>query len=114
MQHLVAEHAGRKVHFLICSNETIPADQLTGLSYSFGLGDLIEDLYNLSECNYNAGPPSTFSMWASFYGDRLLYLMIDPTIKPDMSHFVQFTQWHGKFHANEDWGKNSWTWENPT
>ena len=28
----------------------------------------IEDLYALSICDYILGPPSTFSMWASFYG----------------------------------------------
>jgi Glycosyl transferase family 11 len=114
MRHLVTQFADRKVHFLICSNEVIPEDQLTGISYSFGLGELIEDLYSLSACDYLAGPPSTFSMWASFYGDRPLYMMIDPTIKPDISQFVHFTQWQGIFHAHEDWGKNSWTWENPT
>jgi Glycosyl transferase family 11 len=110
MRHLVTEHGDRKVHFLICSNETIPADQLTGISYSFGLGDLIEDLYSLSACDYLAGPPSTFSMWASFYGDRPLYMMIDPKAKPDLSHFVHCTQWQGQFHANEDWSKTFWEW----
>lgn len=29
----------------------------------------IEDLYALSKCDYIFGPPSTFSMWASFYGE---------------------------------------------
>ena len=30
---------------------------------------MIEDVYALSQCDYILGPPSTFSMWASFIGD---------------------------------------------
>lgn len=30
---------------------------------------IVEDLYALSRCNYIMGPPSTFTMWASFIGD---------------------------------------------
>ncbi len=29
----------------------------------------ITDLYTLAQCDYIIGPPSTYSMWASFYGN---------------------------------------------
>ena len=35
----------------------------------------IEDLYALSLCDYILGPPSTFSMWASFYGKKPLRIV---------------------------------------
>jgi len=35
---------------------------------TFGTGDLIEDMYAFARCDYLIGPPSTFTLWASFYG----------------------------------------------
>lgn len=65
--------------FLICSNEEIP-DPLfsgSGLNYFKGPGEAILDLYALAKCSYIAGPPSTFSMWASFYGAVPLLMIHD-------------------------------------
>jgi hypothetical protein len=36
---------------------------------------MMEDLYALSQCNYIVGPPSTFSMWASFISDIPLRIL---------------------------------------
>jgi hypothetical protein len=36
-----------------------------------------EDLYALSVCDYIMGPPSTFSLMASFYNDTPLYWILD-------------------------------------
>jgi Glycosyl transferase family 11 len=33
----------------------------------------VEDHYLMSKCDYIIGPPSTFSMWASYIGETLLY-----------------------------------------
>jgi len=38
--------------------------------------DLITDMYSLAKADYIIGPPSTFTMWASFYGSVPL-LVID-------------------------------------
>jgi len=37
-----------------------------------------KDLFALSLCQYIIGPPSTFSAWASFCGNNLLYIVDDP------------------------------------
>ena len=59
---------GRKVAFLVCSNEPQEAAPFHGLHVSFGPGDLVEDMYALAACDYIIGPPSTFTVWSSFYG----------------------------------------------
>jgi len=60
---------GKKVAFLICTNENINLKNFDQLStFQISNASSIEDLYALSLCNYIMGPPSTFSMWASYYG----------------------------------------------
>lgn len=56
------------IKFFIASNE--PTDELLSkIPNSFSLNiSAISDLQSLSMCDYIFGPPSTFSMWASFYG----------------------------------------------
>jgi hypothetical protein len=58
----------RRVSFLVCSN--IPQDRRSfgDLPLTFGTGQLVEDMYALARCDYLIGPPSTFTIWASFYG----------------------------------------------
>jgi len=60
--------------FAVFSPEAIPADALPadGCVCSSGV---LEDLYSLAECDYIVGPPSTFSMWASYYGGHPLFVM---------------------------------------
>lgn len=60
---------GQKVSFLICSNDLIKLSNFDHLNI-FIIPDAtaIEDIYALSLCNYIIGPPSTFSMWASYIG----------------------------------------------
>jgi len=59
----------QSVTFLICSNEKIDlANFHTFKTFKIKNANSIEDLYGLSICNYIIGPPSTFSMWASFIG----------------------------------------------
>jgi hypothetical protein len=33
----------------------------------------VGDLYALARCDYIMGPPSTYTQWASFYGNQPLY-----------------------------------------
>lgn len=67
---------GKKCVFLICSNEKIKTENYKELNVVFENRHFIVDLYSLAMCDYIIGPPSTFSMWASFYGNVPL-LMID-------------------------------------
>ena len=62
--------------FLLCSNEPIAEADFVG----FDVGRLpgasgLEDLHVLSLCDMIAGPPSTYSMWASFIGDVPLHIV---------------------------------------
>jgi len=73
MNDLLAE-PGRKVRFLVCSNESIPPDVWRPYQVDVdpGPGHMIEDLYALSKCDWLIGPPSTYTTWASFYGQTPL------------------------------------------
>ncbi len=61
----------RKVVFLLCSNEQINYSWFKGLDV-FQINETSPslDLYALSICDYIIGPPSTFSTWASFLGNK--------------------------------------------
>ncbi len=62
----------KKIHFVICSNEAINLESFGMLPTIFEQRHFVEDLHLLSLCDYIVGVPSTFSMWASFYGKRPL------------------------------------------
>lgn len=63
--HLAA--AGKTAAFALCSNEPVDLQHFRG-TVRMGPGSMIEDLYLLSKCDMIIGPPSTFSLWASFHG----------------------------------------------
>jgi len=69
MKEFVALHKNQKVQFIICSNAPKSSEAFQGLDVLDSLGGFAEDLYALSQCDYIMGPPSTFSAWASFYGN---------------------------------------------
>ena len=69
---------GKKLSFIICTNEKnilLPATQ--NFSVLNEERHFVEDLYLLAKCDYIIGPPSTFSLWASFYGSKPLYMIRD-------------------------------------
>ncbi len=78
MNAIIHQIPGKKVGFIVCSNERIDPEVWAGLDVVYGTGQLVEDMYSLAECDYIIGPPSTFSMWASFYGKKPLYIVKDP------------------------------------
>ncbi len=63
------------MRFLICSNEPFvlrnDETELFRMKPLFP-SDCMTDLYGLSKCDYIIGPPSTFSQWASYMGNRPL------------------------------------------
>lgn len=66
----------KDLSFLICSNEQQDRELFNQIpSCYYGTGHIIEDMYALSKCDYIIGPPSTFTMWASFYGNTPLYMI---------------------------------------
>lgn len=76
MKMLTSMQGTKKVGFFISTNEGINTTEYKGLNIHLLDNSLgIEDLYALSKCDYIMGPPSTFSMWASFYGSVPLKLI---------------------------------------
>lgn len=69
MDELTAMFPGQRVSFLICSDWPQDPGLFSRFDVTFGTGDLVEDMYAFARCDYLIGPPSTFTMWASFYGD---------------------------------------------
>jgi hypothetical protein len=56
----------------------------------FCSGNPGEDLYALSVCDYIMGPPSTFSLMASFYNDAPLYWIFDKSKDLQKDSFKKF------------------------
>ncbi len=69
----------KNVHFLICTNEKINLNELNPNNHKLTLAPNHEllDMYCMTHCNYIVGPPSTYTMWASFYGNVPLYKIED-------------------------------------
>ena len=85
---------GKKVGFLICSNESVDdLLRLPGVSASAGPGVPIADLYALAACDYLIGPPSTFTLWASYYGGAPLHMLM----KNDQTLQIQGFAHHNRF-----------------
>lgn len=57
-----------RVRFLLFSNEPISAADFAEFDTGRSTNHPVEDLYAMAGCDYIAGPLSTYSMWASFYG----------------------------------------------
>jgi hypothetical protein len=77
----------RKIAYVICTNEKNISFVAGGNFTIFNEErHFVEDLYLLSKCDYIMGPPSTFSGWASFYGNVPLYMLkeIDTKISDEI------------------------------
>jgi hypothetical protein len=68
MDQLIELFPGRRVSFLLCSDWPQDPATFSRFNVTFGTGDVVEDLYAFARCDYLVGIPSTFTMWASFYG----------------------------------------------
>lgn len=77
----------KKIVFVMCSNEKISADHFGETDCYIAQGNPIEDLYLLSRCNYIMGPPSTYSAWASYVGNKPLFVIDRSFNKPLPEHF---------------------------
>lgn len=59
----------QKVGFLLSSDDALDRNAFSQFCVHVTSGHELEDLYELAGCDYLVGPPSTYSMWASFYGN---------------------------------------------
>ena len=78
----------REVAFLICSDEPLASVAFSKFNAHFGPNHLIEDMYLLARCDYLIGPPSTYTKWASYYGDVPRLEIADPNLDPSLVDFV--------------------------
>ncbi|MFZ4057758.1 MAG: alpha-1,2-fucosyltransferase, partial [Ferruginibacter sp.] len=71
MLQVQAQYAamGKRCAFFICSNVPIDVQEYDkALQLHYNSRNFIVDLYAMAQCDGIIGPPSTYSMWASFYG----------------------------------------------
>lgn len=90
MKRLEADLPNKRVGFLICSDERPRLEIFSDFRVTLGPGHLIEDLYSLSECDFIAAPPSTFSLWASFVGNARLYVIENSEAPVTMEDFQSY------------------------
>jgi hypothetical protein len=72
MHELAEQFPDNKVAFLVCSDEPRHEQEFPGLAVGFGPDSPVGDLYALAQCDCIFGPISTYSQWASFYGNKPL------------------------------------------
>ncbi|MEN9469217.1 MAG: hypothetical protein RL630_950 [Verrucomicrobiota bacterium] len=84
----------KKVSFVVCSNGNV--DDLLclpGIRASTGPGAPITDLYALAACDFLIGPPSTFTLWASYYGGAPLHMVMEKDQQLQIAGFAH----HNRF-----------------
>jgi hypothetical protein len=87
MDEIVDLFPEQRVGFLICSDWPQDPELFSRFRVTFGTHDLVEDLYGLARCDYLIGPPSTFTIWASFYGDVPLNVISSADQRQSMEDF---------------------------
>jgi hypothetical protein len=87
MSGIEAAFPDRDVAFVVCSDEPVPSEPFHGLDVRIAAGSELEDLYTLAACDLIAGPQSTYSGWASYYGDAPRYVIEDPDAIPTPESF---------------------------
>ena len=88
MHKTAALFPGKKVVFVVCSNQEQPATAFSGLTTFPGPGAFIQDMYVLAECDYILGAgQSSFSRWASLMGQKPRYPLLDPEREINLDDF---------------------------
>jgi len=82
--------SGKQVVYLVCSNSQFSANDFPGLNVVIGNGHIIEDMYSFAQCDYLLGPVSTYTLWASFYGEVPLYRVENPDRDFSLSDFKTY------------------------
>lgn len=84
----ISEQAPKSVHFLVASNAPFTPEDFAPFPVTLAPGDMIQDLFCLSECDVILGPPSTYSLWASFQHLRPLIQVYDPNEPIDLLNAI--------------------------
>jgi len=83
---------GKKAGFLVCSDGSHNGDRFSEFTVTFGTNHIIEDMYSLALCDYIAGTPSTYSIWASFYGNVPIYRIKDVHKEFTLEDFILYEE----------------------
>lgn len=75
MRHVADQLAPKRVTFLVCSDEPVNRTPFGELSVVVAENEAIIDMYALAGCDYLMGPNSSFSQWASFYGNVPIHII---------------------------------------
>lgn len=87
---------GKTCAFFICSNQDINPEAYKNLNIIYKSRHFIVDLYALAACDAIIGPPSTYSQWAAYYGNKPLTMLLSGNQKLDIPVF------NDAFLATED------------
>ena len=79
---------GRRVRFLIAADADLSSADFSGFDVTVSGQSPLVDMYALSRCDFLLGPPSTFTTWASFYGDVPMHHIVDPDASIALSDFI--------------------------
>ena len=90
---------GKTCLFLIASNDVVQTNKFEDLDIIFEPRHFIVDLYLLAKCDAIIGPPSTFSQWAAFYGDKPLAMLLN------VDQLVDIPKYNPTLLPNEDFGE---------
>ena len=83
MAFVAATVAPRRASFLVCSDEVQEQSAAGALEVTHSNMGPVHDLWALSRCDLIMGPPSTFSTWAAFLGEKPLWILEDSQSKPE-------------------------------
>ena len=78
MMKILEIHKNAVVKFIVSTNVDQDWELFSGINYVKSSGNAVEDMYILAACDEIYGPKSTFSGWASFFGDVPLCWIEDP------------------------------------
>lgn len=98
IEELISEFEQNKTFAIfIASNENIDIEIFNGLNvFTLKNSDATSDLYMLSQCDLIIGPPSTYSGWASFYGQKPIYFIENINRKISINDFQNILRiWEG-------------------
>jgi hypothetical protein len=94
MHELAAQFPGRRVAFFVCSDEPRSLGEFPGLTVGLGTDSPVSDIYALSRCDYILGTKSTYSQWASFYGEKPLLQVCGADEPAKLENFrVSYLDW---------------------
>ena len=79
---------GVKLVFVVCASNDLNPLEFSGINVVMGPGSPLGDLHALSLCDQIMGPPSTFSMWASYYGNVPLLPLLNKNQEIDSEGFA--------------------------